>query len=427
MLERPGRVAGVAVVVGMLAATAAAATGGGTVSGRVDTALRPAPGFVGVARAIDVSNLTVAAAGAVTGAGRYSLKVPPGVYLVSVDRVGARTPPARGYARLVRVRSGRTATPPVVTRRPQARSSSLLYQGKPAVAIKEFQGSGPYAVFGRGIVEILMSDLATSPCIVLVEWLRRAEVIGEIERQQNPAFDPSTAVRPGRLIQPDIFVEGSVATTESSVTVAVRVRDARSGRVIGSVRASGADGFSVEERIADKLRELLEGECMPPRFEGTFTGENRTAGVNRYSGSIVFVRDASSPPEIVTYRVERVSWRHTYTAPPPCSGGGTANVSVPRPDPRLSVLVIQKQKAAQGHGYAITGMFTSPKRLTITLTCNGRPLTQPWVPGAALNTGPPGSTLAPGAGNYTDRTTIKGRYESTGTASTYTWNLRAST
>jgi TolB-like protein len=382
---------------------------------------------VTVARAIDVSNLRVAGADAVTRAGRYSLKVPPGVYLVSVDRVGARTPPATGYARLVRVRSGRTASPPVVTRRPQGGSSGVLYQGKPAVAVTELEGSGPHAYFGRGVSNMLMTDLATSPCIVLVEWLRRAEVIAEIRRQQSAAFDPSTAVRPGRLIQPDIFVEGSVATTQSSVTVSVRLRDARTGRVIGSARASGSDGFAVEEQIASQLRDLLEGECMPPRFVGTFTGENRTAGVNRYSGSIVFVRNDTSPPEIVTYRVERVSWRHSFTAPAPCSGGGTANVAVPRPDPRLSVLVIQKQKTARGYGYAITAMFTSPKRLTMTLTCNGQPLTTPWVPGAALNTGPPGSSLAPGAGNYTDRATIKGRYESTGTASTYTWNLRAST
>ena len=418
-----GRWAATAAVVVAIAGPQVEAASAATIEGRVAAELRPAPGHVSTARAIDISNLTVARRGAVARAGTYALKVPPGVYLVAVDRIGARTAPADGFSRLVRARSGRVS-PPEIRRRPQARQRRGLVDGKPAVAVKAFTGSGPHAYIGRGLANIVVTELAASPCIVVIEWMRRADLLAEIRLQQSKYVDPSTRITP-RLIPPEIFVEGSVATTATSISWNVRLRDIRSGRVIGSVRGSaGADFFDRAEELGRRLRDLLEGNCIPARFEGTFTGENRTAGVNRYSGSIVFVRNATSPAGIVTYRVERVSWNHTFTAAAPCSGQGSANVNVPKPDPRMSVLVIQKQKTARGYGYAITAMFTAPRQLTITLTCNGQSITQPWVPGAALNTGPPGNPLAPAGGNYTDGTTIKGTHESTGTASTYTWNLR---
>ena len=396
-----------------------------TIAGSVAADLRPTTGAATQARAVDASNLTVAGAAAVRKAGTYTLKVPPGTYLVAVDRVGARTAPAEGFSRLVRARSGKVS-PPVIRRRPQARQRGGLVGGKPAVAVKELTGSGPHAYVGRGIANMVTTDLAASPCIVVVEWLRRSELLAEIRLQQSKYFDPSTRVTP-RLIQPEIFVEGSVATTRTSISWNVRIRDARSGRILGSVRgtAGGDDFFEKVDELGRRLREILEGMCIPIRFEGTFTGENRTAGINRYSGSIVFVRNASSPAGIATYRVERVSWRHTYTAPPPCTGQGSTNVEVLRPDPMSSVLVIDTRKTARGYGYAITAMFTSPSPLTITFTCNGASITQPWLPGAALNTGALGTPLG-GAGRFTDGTTIQGREESSGTASTYTWNLKGS-
>jgi hypothetical protein len=72
---------------------------------------------------------------------------------------------------------------------------------------------------------------------------------------------------------------------------------------------------------------------------------------------------------------------------------------------------------SKGYRYAITAFFASPKQLTIDVVCNGVPTTLPWVPGAALNTG---------SDEYTDGEALKGRYESTGTAATYTWNLEGS-
>jgi hypothetical protein len=174
------------------------------------------------------------------------------------------------------------------------------------------------------------------------------------------------------------------------------------------------------------------GEDFPARFSGTFTGENRTAARNTYSGRISFVRDRSQSG-IVSYRLESVSWTHRLTSLPtsPCQVNASAQASAKPGGPVTpsgvtnGVLVIQKQRSAKGYGYAITASFVSPRKLSVTFVCNGTPLEQTWVPGGALNTGPLPGPLG-GDGTYTDAKTIKGRHESTATASTYTWNLKGS-
>ena len=168
------------------------------------------------------------------------------------------------------------------------------------------------------------------------------------------------------------------------------------------------------------------GEDFPARFSGTFTGENRTAARNTYSGRITFVRDPNQAG-IVAYRLESVSWTHRMTSLPgaTCQVNASAQASARAGATTNGVLVIQKQRVAKGYGYSMTAGFASTRQLTVTFVCNGVPSQQPWIPGGALSSGPPPSPLG-GTGTFTDAKTIKGRYESTGTASTYTWNLKGS-
>jgi hypothetical protein len=169
------------------------------------------------------------------------------------------------------------------------------------------------------------------------------------------------------------------------------------------------------------------GEDFPARFSGTFTGENRTALRNSYSGTISFVKDRDAGG-VVSYRLERVSWTHRVSPLPgsPCQANATARVTAQaNGSSTLGVLVIQKGRSAKGYGYAITASFASPRQLTIDMVCNGAPVKTPWVPGGALNTGPPGTSLG-GDGSFTDGKVLKGRLESTATASTYSWNLKGS-
>ncbi len=190
--------------------------------------------------------------------------------------------------------------------------------------------------------------------------------------------------------------------------------------VSASFRATSPAGVAADTWVQG-------GEELPARFSGTFSGENRTALKNTYSGTISFVRERSAA-EIASYRLERVSWTHRVSPLPgsPCKANATAQVTATaNGSATRGVLVIQKNRTAKGYGYAITASFASPRQLTIDMDCGGGPMKQPWMPGGALNTGPPGIGLG-GSGGYTDGKVVKGRYESTGTASTYTWNLKGS-
>jgi hypothetical protein len=286
------------------------------------------------------------------------------------------------------------------------------------VAVRYLSATGPQSFLGRGLSNMLVTDLFGSSCYILVEWEQRELLRQELRLQQSKWVDPSTRVTP-HFIQPRYFVEGSLATTASTASWSIRVREIATGRIVATDSGRAANLIAASPGIGKRLREQLEDELcgFPERFVGTFSGENRVVGTNSYSGTITFVRNASSPAGTVTYHVESVRWNHRLSAETPCRINASATVTVTRPDPGLSMLAIEKRKQAQGYGYVMTAFFTSPKQLTITATCSGVQTTQPWVPGASLDAGPDA---------YTDGRVIAGRYEATGAGSTFTWHLEGS-
>jgi hypothetical protein len=432
----------VALVAGFAAAASASpsvevATAKGALSGSVAAELRPSPASVTGVRAIDARDGTTVATGRVRANGTFRLVLPPAVYLVVVEKTSRRSPTVIGFGRLTLVTAGRTSTVPRVGRgsATSRRTTSGVSAGSatsstqqraagattlPAVAVRYLTATGPEAVLGRGLSAMLVTDLWGSSCYILVEWEQRNLILQEIRLQQSKWVDPATRVTP-KLIQPKYFVEGSLATGGARSSWSIRVREIASGRIVATDSGSAANLVAAAPGIGRRLRRQLEEELcgLPARFSGTFTGENRTAGTNRYTGTISFVRSPGSVGGSVTYRVERVSWRHTFTAETPCRANASTTVTITKPDPRTSTLVISKQpEGARGHRYAITAFFASPNPLTIDIVCNGVSSKQPWVPGAALATSSDEYT--------TDGRTLVGRYASTGTASTYTWNLRGS-
>lgn len=406
----------------------------GVIRGTVATELRPEPGAVVVARAIDVRDATTAASGRVRN-GAFRLRVPAGPYLILVEKIQPRREPVTGFGRAALVRPGATAVIPRIatgsaTRTTRATSGVLAPSAAsgpaaeaasvPAIAVRNLTVTGPDVHLSRGIAAMLVTDLWGSSCYKLVEWEQRNLILGEIRLQQSRWGDPATRVTP-RLINPGYFVEGSLATGGARSSWNIRVRERATGRIVASDSGSAADLVAAAPAIGQRLRKKIEEALcgFPVRFSGTFTGENRTAAKNTYSGTISFVRNATSPAGTVTYRVERISWTHRITSLPtsPCTFDASTTVSVTNPDRRLSTLVILRGKEARGYRYAIAALVQSPRQLSLDAVCNGTPLKQPWIPGAALNTKPD---------EYTDLKRIKGRFESAGTASTYTWDLKAS-
>lgn len=399
--------------------SAMAAASNGTLRGSVAVALRPSVGVASKIQAINASDGTTAASGPVAASGGFSLSVPPGIYLVVVEKISRRAGPVRGFGRLARVQRGRISVVPAInpgSAVPRARSglTALRATGEsassvasaagsqfaaaqsrlPAIAVKYFPATGPNAFLGKGLADMLMTDLGGSKCYMQVEWARRADLLAEIRFQQSRFVDPSTRVTP-RFIQPDFFIEGSMTTTPTSQTWDIRAREIATGRIISSDRrTSGADFFQAEAALAKKLRTDLDKElCQPARFTGSFSTTITSAeGTVTFNGTVTFVRGAGqslSQTTDVIYDFQRADYTATANwTVSGCSGTATVPMSVVGDSSGQSWLFLAPRTTPRkGRAYRLAMRLLVPPA-NITMVCPGLPsIVTQWSPGATINDG----------------------------------------
>jgi hypothetical protein len=277
---------GVAATAVLLAATPTPASGAapvklsGTLSGA--TLPRPAAG-VSVVQALNVGNGTLAAADEVDRRGRYVLKVPPGPYaLVGGSVFFKRGLPTVKLVGALRARAGKPRRLPLSLRPFRRRTRRLGASERAAngaaarriVGVHYFTGAAPYQ--NRGLASMVETDLVQlnqgPPCaFTVVEVQRRDEVIREIRLQQTRFFDPASAVRPGRLLQPNHVVRGSLVP-QAGGALAYTIRVMRGGRVKGSVsgRISENAWVTASGSIARELAKIICEDT--PLYLGTVNG-----------------------------------------------------------------------------------------------------------------------------------------------------------
>lgn len=114
-----------------------------------------------------------------------------------------------------------------------------------------------------------------SPKVRVVEIRRRAEIIEEIERGEDPRFDKSKAVKRGRLMKERELVQGSAVVADGKINVYLRLVDVKTGEV----RAAGATigDASTAAGIIDAVEaagEALMDDLCSPKVDVTFSGSN---------------------------------------------------------------------------------------------------------------------------------------------------------
>ena len=143
------------------------------------------------------------------------------------------------------------------------------------------------------VVTDVAAFVGTAECPgVVVERARIQDVIDEINLQQLPAFDPSTAVRPRRLIRDNATVSGTLVESGGNVTLTATYTDHRPGHSRSetvSVQGSGESIFALEQLLAAKLREVI---CPAPikHIEGIFNMSFDYGPVLTYAGNVKFDR-----------------------------------------------------------------------------------------------------------------------------------------
>lgn len=132
-----------------------------------------------------------------------------------------------------------------------------------------YQGDDPkYEPLGRGIAELVLSDLANVDQLTVVERIRLQALRRELELSRSKYVDPDTAPRVGRLVGATRLVGGSYdVTAEKEVQVNVQVTDLRSGAASpirvqpsGELSALVALTNDLVLRIVDRLGITLTAE-----------------------------------------------------------------------------------------------------------------------------------------------------------------------
>lgn len=257
--------------------------------------------------AVNLRDGRVAAGTYATPKGRFTLKTPPGTFVVlaSVIRARGSGRPFEGVAAVVRAKAGKRIALKQVTLKQRKRSKAPQQQPPPtaratfqhvnfmALWVQRWQGPpGEFALLTRGLRDMLITDL--SPAVArcggaIVDRDAWPILLAEQRRQQSPRFDPSSRVQTGQLIVPNATVSGRLTVSGSTMTLTATFRDGRSGRS-GTVSVTGpADAFFAnEQQLVQKLEQLI-CDATPKTYEGTFTG-TATSTLNKYtitwSGSV---------------------------------------------------------------------------------------------------------------------------------------------
>jgi hypothetical protein len=145
----------------------------------------------------------------------------------------------------------------------------------PVVAVREFTGAPGYPQIGPGTTTMLITDLVNvqDPCeLTIAAWGKdREAVLAEHELQQSGAVDEATRLTPGKLVQPDVFVDGSVSVAGGRFSWSVTISDAMTGEVLGTVQSSAAGDQFFEG--AEALAKLLAAELCKARPGFALSGQ----------------------------------------------------------------------------------------------------------------------------------------------------------
>lgn len=119
---------------------------------------------------------------------------------------------------------------------------------------------------GRGLADLLITDLALAPRLTVVERERMQALVDEIGRSSGGRVDQETALRAGRMLQAGRIVQGGVTQpTAQTLQLDAAVVDVRTAAAVGSGSADDAleQLFEAEKRLALQVLQSLGIDLTP--------------------------------------------------------------------------------------------------------------------------------------------------------------------
>ncbi|MGQ9487138.1 MAG: CsgG/HfaB family protein [Armatimonadota bacterium] len=135
----------------------------------------------------------------------------------------------------------------------------------PVLAVADFSGNNP--ALCQAVTETVLTDLAKSRGLTLVERAQLRQAMNELRLQQSGLAEGAEMAHAGRLIGATHVVVGSVSVNEHRVILNARVLDVRTGTLYAGA-AENTEGWSDEifalaHDLANRLHYRLTGESLP--------------------------------------------------------------------------------------------------------------------------------------------------------------------
>jgi TolB-like protein len=130
----------------------------------------------------------------------------------------------------------------------------------PAVAVTYFDnntGDPSRDALGRGLADMLITDLSQLADLQVVERSRLNDLLAELDLAASPFIDPATAASLGQGLGARYVVTGSFVELEPTLRIDARLVDVGSGEVLLSTSVSGPveEFFLLEKELALALAE----------------------------------------------------------------------------------------------------------------------------------------------------------------------------
>ncbi len=121
-------------------------------------------------------------------------------------------------------------------------------------------GTEEYRPLGKGMADMLITDLTVVKSISLVERSKLNVVMDELKLSKSPYVDKAAALKLGKVLAATHMLTGAITVLGTKMRIDARVLDATSGAVVQSKQVEGEsqEFFDLEKELVDLLVDALK-------------------------------------------------------------------------------------------------------------------------------------------------------------------------
>lgn len=166
-----------------------------------------------------------------------------------------------------------------------AATAPLMAQGKPVIAVLYFDNNSigkdhaDYDGVGKGIADMLITDMASNPNVKIVERDRIQALLTEQNLTKEKTIDPQTAIRLGKIIGAQYMILGGfMSDGRGNYVLTSRAVNVETSAITNPVRLSskGDDVLGLIAQLSTKLNTEMKLPALQVGQAGMPAGEQKS-------------------------------------------------------------------------------------------------------------------------------------------------------